>query len=61
MTKQTICDPVLLISERILENFQENLLDFRKTLVDLRKLGKEFVSKNCHAEETNEKSISNTL
>ena len=44
------------------KNIRElNILDFRKTLVDLRKFGEDFVSKNCHAEEKDEKSISNTI
>ena len=59
MTEQTILQPsVIDFSKNIREL---NILDFRKTLGDLRKFGKEFVSTNCHAEEKDEKSISNTI
>ena len=44
------------------KNIRElNSLDFKKTLGDLRKFGKEFVSKNYHAVEKDEKPISNTI
>ena len=44
------------------ENVRElNFLDFIKILGDFTKFGKEFVSKNYHAEKTDEKSISNTI
>ena len=44
------------------ENVRElNFLDFIKILGDFTKFGKEFVSKNYHAEKKDEKSISNTI
>ena len=44
------------------ENIRElNFLDFIKILGDFTKFGKEFVSKNYHAEKKDEKSISNTI
>ena len=59
MTKQTIYDPALFdFSKNIRER---NIFDIRKTLGDLTKFGKEFVSKNYHAEEKDEKSIWRTI
>ena len=59
MTEQTILQPsVTDFSKNIREL---NILDFRKTLGDLTKFGKEFVSKNYHAEEKDKKSISDTI
>ena len=59
MTEQTILQPsVIDFSKNIREL---NILDFRKTLGDLTKFGKELVSKNYHAEEKDKKSISNTI
>ena len=58
-TEQTILRPsVVDFSENIREL---NILDFRKTLVDLAKFGKDFVLKNYHAEEKDKKFISNTI
>ena len=63
MTEQTIYNLVLLISARMFDSLitELNILDFRKTLGDLTKSSKVFVSKNYHAEEKDEKSISNTI
>ena len=59
MTKQSIYDPVFIDFSK---NIRElNILGFRKTLVDLRKFGKEFVSKICYAEVKDKKSILNTI
>ena len=49
MTEQTICNPVLLISVRILESL--TFLISGKALGNLTKFDKEFVSKNYHAQE----------
>ena len=54
MTEQTILRPdVVDFSKNIREL---NVLDFRKTLINLTKFGK-----NYHAEEKDKKSISNTI
>ena len=49
MTEQTIYNPVLLISVRILESL--TFLISGKALGNLTKFDKEFVSKNYHAQE----------
>ena len=51
MSEQTIYNPVLLISARILENLTFLISGIGdQTLGDLTKFGKEFVSKYYHTE-----------
>ena len=51
MSEQTIYNPVLLISARILESLTFLISIGDQALGDLTKFGKEFVSKYYHTEE----------